>query len=89
MDYGAGGAANGSDRKETIGGSCPMIEAESDRILGFTAFGAEATELPAAVQTAKPGDLPSTIMRDPIYAHPTIGEGLVRLLAGVASIPKS
>jgi pyruvate/2-oxoglutarate dehydrogenase complex dihydrolipoamide dehydrogenase (E3) component len=29
-----------------------LIGEESDRILGFTAFGAEASELLAAVQTA-------------------------------------
>jgi pyruvate/2-oxoglutarate dehydrogenase complex dihydrolipoamide dehydrogenase (E3) component len=60
-----------------------LIDAESDRILGFTAFGAEASELLAAVQTAMLAGSPYRILRDAIYAHPTIAEGLVFLLSGV------
>ena len=60
-----------------------LIGAQSDRILGFTAFGVEASELLAAVQTAMLGDLPYTVLRDGIYTHPTIAEGLVFLLANV------
>ncbi len=50
-----------------------------DRILGFTAFGAEASELIAAVQTAMLGGLPYTSLRDAIFTHPTAAEGLVFL----------
>ena len=53
---------------------------ESDRILGFTAFGAEASEMMAAVQTAMLGGLPYTVLRDAIFTHPTTAEGLVYLL---------
>src|SRR5258706_9954024 len=52
-----------------------LISARSDQILGFTAFGVEASELLAAVQTAMLGSLPYTILRDGIYTHPTISEG--------------
>jgi pyruvate/2-oxoglutarate dehydrogenase complex dihydrolipoamide dehydrogenase (E3) component len=62
-----------------------LIGQESDEILGFTAFGAEASELMAAVQTAMIGRLPFTVLRDAIFAHPTIAEGLVFLLGQVAS----
>ena len=56
----------------------------SDRILGITVFGAEASELMAAVQTAMLGELPYTVLRDVIFTHPTAAEGLIALLADVA-----
>ena len=60
-----------------------LIGAESDRILGFTALGAEASEMMAAVQTAMLGGLPYTLLRDAIFTHPTAAEGLDPLLASV------
>jgi pyruvate/2-oxoglutarate dehydrogenase complex dihydrolipoamide dehydrogenase (E3) component len=62
-----------------------LIDEESDRILGFTVFGAEASELMATVQTAMLGNLPYTALRDALFTHPTAAEGLTLLLAGVAS----
>ena len=59
-----------------------LIGKDSDEIVGFTAFGIEASELMAAVQTAMVGRLPYTALRDAIFAHPTMAEGLVYLLAG-------
>jgi pyruvate/2-oxoglutarate dehydrogenase complex dihydrolipoamide dehydrogenase (E3) component len=57
-----------------------LIAADSDEILGFTVFGAEASELMAAVQTAMIGRIPYTALRRAIYAHPTAAEGLTFLL---------
>ena len=68
---------------ETRGFVKMLVDAESDRILGFTAFGAEASEMMAAVQTAMLGGLSYTVLRDAIFTHPTAAEGLVYLLAGV------
>ena len=56
-----------------------------DRILGFTAFGAEASELMAVVQTAMLGGMPYTVLRDAIFTHPTAAEGLLGLFASAAS----
>ena len=65
-------------------GFMTMLIAEgSDGILGFTVFGAEASELLATVQTAMLGDLPFTALRDAIFTHPTAAEGLTVLLAEV------
>jgi pyruvate/2-oxoglutarate dehydrogenase complex dihydrolipoamide dehydrogenase (E3) component len=58
-----------------------LIATDSDRILGFTALGAEAGELIAAVQTAMLTDAPYTTLRDAILTHPTIAEGLTVLFA--------
>jgi pyruvate/2-oxoglutarate dehydrogenase complex dihydrolipoamide dehydrogenase (E3) component len=62
-----------------------LIGKDSDEIVGFTAFGIEASELMAAVQTAMVGRLPYTVLRDAIFAHPTMSEGLVYLLGRVES----
>ncbi len=62
-----------------------LIGKESDEIVGFTAFGVEASELMAAVQTAMVGRLPYTVLRDALFAHPTMAEGLVSLLEQVES----
>jgi pyruvate/2-oxoglutarate dehydrogenase complex dihydrolipoamide dehydrogenase (E3) component len=60
-----------------------LVAKNSDEILGFTAFGIEASELMVAIQTAMLGHLPYTVLRDAILAHPTISEGLSLLLATV------
>jgi pyruvate/2-oxoglutarate dehydrogenase complex dihydrolipoamide dehydrogenase (E3) component len=62
-----------------------LIRKDSDEILGFTAFGVEASELMAAVQTAMVGRMPFTMLRDAIFTHPTMSEGLVFLLGQVES----
>jgi pyruvate/2-oxoglutarate dehydrogenase complex dihydrolipoamide dehydrogenase (E3) component len=64
-----------------------LIAADSDEILGFTAFGAEASELMAAVQTAMIGRVPYTALRRAIYAHPTTSEGLTFLLRNTPTAP--
>jgi len=60
-----------------------------DRILGFTAFGAEASEQMAVVQTAMLGGIPYTALRDAIFTHPTAAEGLIGLFANSPSAPES
>jgi pyruvate/2-oxoglutarate dehydrogenase complex dihydrolipoamide dehydrogenase (E3) component len=64
-----------------------LLAADSDEILGFTAFGAQASELMAAVQTAMIGRMPYTTMRNAIFAHPTIAEGLTFLLRSTPTSP--
>src|SRR5262245_36922630 len=60
-----------------------LIGANSDEILGFTAFCFEASEPMAAVQTAMIGRMPYTALRDAIFTHPTMSEGLIGLLASI------
>ena len=60
-----------------------LIDERSDRILGFTVFGTEASELMTTVQTAMLGELPFTALRDALFTHPTAAEGLTMLLASV------
>jgi pyruvate/2-oxoglutarate dehydrogenase complex dihydrolipoamide dehydrogenase (E3) component len=70
-------------------GFMKALIADDDRILGFTAFGVEASELMAAVQTAMVGRLPYTALRDAIWTHPTAAEGLGGLFANPPASPKS
>ena len=60
-----------------------LIDANSDRILGFTSFGPEAGELMGTVQLAMLAGLPYTALRDAMFAHPTMTEGLKALFMGV------
>jgi pyruvate/2-oxoglutarate dehydrogenase complex dihydrolipoamide dehydrogenase (E3) component len=68
---------------ETRGFLKALIDTESDHILGFTALGVEAGEIIATVQVAMLAGLPYTILRDAIFTHPTMLEGLIPLLSAV------
>jgi pyruvate/2-oxoglutarate dehydrogenase complex dihydrolipoamide dehydrogenase (E3) component len=68
---------------ETRGFLKMLIDASSDRILGFTALAAEAGELIAVVQVAMLARMPYTALREAIFTHPTMAEGLIGLLADV------
>jgi pyruvate/2-oxoglutarate dehydrogenase complex dihydrolipoamide dehydrogenase (E3) component len=68
---------------ETRGFLKALIDTESDRILGFTALGMEAGEIIATVQVAMSAGLPYTALRDTIFTHPTMLEGLIPLFTGV------
>jgi pyruvate/2-oxoglutarate dehydrogenase complex dihydrolipoamide dehydrogenase (E3) component len=70
---------------ETRGFVKALVEADSDRILGFTAFGAGAGETLAAVQIAMIARLPYTTLRDAVLTHPTLVEGLISLFSSAAS----
>jgi pyruvate/2-oxoglutarate dehydrogenase complex dihydrolipoamide dehydrogenase (E3) component len=74
---------------ETRGFMKALIDAKSDRILGFTAFGVEAGEIMASVQVAMLAGLPYTALRDTIFTHPTLAEGLVALFSAVPPVSKS
>jgi pyruvate/2-oxoglutarate dehydrogenase complex dihydrolipoamide dehydrogenase (E3) component len=70
---------------ETRGFLKCIVAADSDRILGFTAFGASAAEIMTAVQIAMSAGLPYTALRDAILTHPTWVEGLGPLFTSAAT----
>ncbi len=70
---------------ETRGFLKALVEADSDRILGFTAFGAGAGEIMSAVQVAMIAGLPYTALRDAVLTHPTLVEGLIPLFSSIPS----
>jgi pyruvate/2-oxoglutarate dehydrogenase complex dihydrolipoamide dehydrogenase (E3) component len=74
---------------ETRGFMKALIDARSDRILGFTMLGSGAGEVVAAVQSAMLAGLTYTGLRDAIFTHPTMAEGLGVLLAGVPAMTET
>jgi pyruvate/2-oxoglutarate dehydrogenase complex dihydrolipoamide dehydrogenase (E3) component len=60
-----------------------LIDTRTDRILGFSVFGVEAGEIIATVQVAMIAGLPYTALRDAIFTHPTMLEGLILLFTNV------
>jgi pyruvate/2-oxoglutarate dehydrogenase complex dihydrolipoamide dehydrogenase (E3) component len=71
---------------ETRGFLKALVEMDSDRISGFTAFGVGAGEIMSAVQIAMIAGLPYTALRDAVLTHPTLVEGLKPLFSSVASV---
>jgi pyruvate/2-oxoglutarate dehydrogenase complex dihydrolipoamide dehydrogenase (E3) component len=78
-----------STMSETRGFIKALVEADGDRILGFTSFGVDTGEILSSVQVAMLAGLPYTILRDAILTHPTLVEGLIPLFLSVPSAPKS
>jgi pyruvate/2-oxoglutarate dehydrogenase complex dihydrolipoamide dehydrogenase (E3) component len=68
---------------ETRGFMKALVDTQSDRILGFSVFGAEAGEIMGSVQIAMLASLPYTALRDAVFTHPTMLEGLVSLFSAV------
>ena len=71
---------------ETRGFLKALVEVNSDRILGFTAFAVDGGEIMASVQMAMMTALPYTALRDAIWSHPTLVEGLIPLFSSAPSI---
>jgi pyruvate/2-oxoglutarate dehydrogenase complex dihydrolipoamide dehydrogenase (E3) component len=61
---------------ETNGFMKALVAAQDDRILGFAMIGPEAGEVMAVVQTAMLAGMPYTGLREAIFTHPTMAEGL-------------
>ena len=74
---------------ETRGFRKVIIDAHSDRILGFAALGPEAGELMSNVQVAMLAQQPYTLLRDAVFTHPTMTEGLGPLFARVPKRPNA
>jgi len=60
-----------------------LVSADGDAVLGFAMIGSDAGEVMAIVQTAMLAGLPYTGLRDAIFTHPTMAEGLNALFASV------
>ncbi|MGD2178394.1 MAG: mercuric reductase, partial [Anaerolineae bacterium] len=58
-----------------------IVDAETDQILGAAILGIEGGEVMTILQMAMMGGLPGAILRDAIFAHPTLAESLNNLFA--------
>lgn len=56
-----------------------VVDAKTDQILGCAALGVEGGELMAMLQIAMMGSVPYQRLRDDMFAHPTLAEGLNNL----------
>jgi pyruvate/2-oxoglutarate dehydrogenase complex dihydrolipoamide dehydrogenase (E3) component len=66
---------------ETRGFLKCLVDRQTDRILGFAAFGSGAGEIMSCVQIAMIAGAPYTALREAILAHPTFSEGLISLFS--------
>ncbi|HTJ02584.1 MAG TPA: FAD-dependent oxidoreductase [Methylovirgula sp.] len=60
-----------------------LVGKDDERILGFAMIGSEAGEVMAAVQIAMLGSVPYPKLRDAVFAHLTVAEGLGPLFESV------
>lgn len=60
-----------------------LVAKDNDQILGFSMLGVNAGEVMSVVQMAMFGNVSFTALRDGIFAHPTITEGLNMLFGNV------
>jgi len=71
--------ARGIEFGETRGFMKAIVDAETDQILGCAILGMEGGEVMTVLQLAMMGKLPYTVIRDGIFAHPTLAESLNNL----------
>lgn len=70
---------------ETRGFMKAIVDATSSQILGAAVLGIEGGEIMAQIQLAMMGGLPYTILKDAVFAHPTLAESLNNLFANFQS----
>jgi len=58
-----------------------IVDAASGQILGAAVLGLEGGELMSMLEIAMFGKLPYTVLRDAIFAHPTLAECFNNLFA--------
>lgn len=68
---------------QTAGFAKALVEAEGDRILGFTALGSNAGEMLPVIQLAMKLGTRYQELANLVLTHPTMGEGLVTLFSSV------
>ena len=56
-----------------------IVDADTNQILGCAILGIEGGEMMAMLQMAMMGNLPYTVLRDAIFAHPTLAESFNNL----------
>lgn len=78
--------ARALEMDESRGFMKAIIDADTHQILGAAVLGVEGGEVMAMLEVAMMGRLPYTVLRDGIFAHPTLAESLNNLfLAPVES----
>ncbi len=71
------------ERDETAGLMKMVIDARNDRILGATILSSEGGETVHVLYLMMLADLPYTFLKNAVYIHPTMAEGLFFLIGAV------
>lgn len=72
--------ARALEMSESRGFMKVVIDADSKQILGCAILGIEGGEIMAMIEIAMMGKLPYTVLKDAIFAHPTLAESMNNLL---------
>jgi len=60
-----------------------IVDADSEQILGAAVLGLEGGEIMSMLEIAMLGKLPYTVLRDGVFAHPTLAESLNNLFSSL------
>jgi pyruvate/2-oxoglutarate dehydrogenase complex dihydrolipoamide dehydrogenase (E3) component len=71
--------ARALETDETRGLMKVIIDADTDQIIGAAILGVEGGEVMSVLQMAMMGGVPYTVLRDAVFAHPTLTESLNNL----------
>jgi pyruvate/2-oxoglutarate dehydrogenase complex dihydrolipoamide dehydrogenase (E3) component len=72
-------SARAIEMSETRGFIKAIVDADTNQILGAAVLGVEGGELMSMFEIAMLGKLPYTVLKDAIFAHPTLAESLNNL----------
>jgi len=72
-------SARAVEMSETRGFMKAIVDAGTNQILGAAVLGVEGGELMSMFEIAMMGKLPYTVLKDAIFAHPTLAESLNNL----------
>ena len=71
--------ARAIETDETRGMMKALVDSKTDQIIGAAILGVEGGEIMSAIQIAMMGGLPYTLLREGVFAHPTLVESLNNL----------
>jgi pyruvate/2-oxoglutarate dehydrogenase complex dihydrolipoamide dehydrogenase (E3) component len=71
--------ARALETDESRGFMKAVVDAATGQILGAAILGIEGGEIMSMLELAMMGKLPYTVLRDAIFAHPTLAESLNNL----------
>jgi len=77
--------ARAIETDETRGLMKAIVDKKTDRIIGAAILGVEGGELMSAIQIAMLGGVPYTVLRDGMFAHPTLSESFNKLFGSMES----
>jgi pyruvate/2-oxoglutarate dehydrogenase complex dihydrolipoamide dehydrogenase (E3) component len=81
--------ARAIEMSETRGFIKAVVDADTKQILGCAVLGVEGGELMAMFQIAMMGRVPYTVLKEAIFAHPTMAESLNNLFLAWSTITEA